>query len=464
VEMKSVTFFILNTRRPDPLLTSPDLRFASVWRRRRTSVKHNSGTITFRCLFSMERLFSPCSRLHDLIVSQGGQEEDLRSHGELLQELNLNVSTDELLSAERAFTYADFYAMLGNPNTIAWLTPHAGIAREDGRARRYWLQLDESCHFRFTVDGKDIVAFARSSEQLLEICDIVLRLLAVSVVQSLRVNDHTTIADLFIDSPTLAYLMEQCQSLKVLSLFDLETDEDHCRVLGAFSRPGLDIALINCQLTSAGASALAQVLGRNQGPTKLNRCDIDNSVFADGLRGNSRMKVFRALISDSRDAGNRELLAIADALRENKGLVDLDLVQAFTMSDETWDTVCDSLKTHSTLQVLCLRSNPMLPLADLKPCVRSLVDMMKVNTSVHTIHLDYRYSQQFLISRRTGSGCAFLPSKKHARSRTVPRCWDERFLLYERIPIHFGCFYQGMPKLSFRRRPLRLRVSQRLLM
>jgi hypothetical protein len=29
-----------------------------------------------------------------------------------LQELDLDVSTEELLSAERAFTYADLYAML----------------------------------------------------------------------------------------------------------------------------------------------------------------------------------------------------------------------------------------------------------------------------------------------------------------------------------------------------------------
>jgi hypothetical protein len=294
----------------------------------------------------MERLFSPCSRLHDLIVSQGGQEEDLRSHGELLQELNLNVSTDELLSAERAFTYADFYAMLGNPNTIAWLTPHAGIAREDGRARRYWLQLDESCHFRFTVDGKDIVAFARSSEQLLEICDIVLRLLAVSVVQSLRVNDHTTIADLFIDSPTLAYLMEQCQTLNILLLKHLEVDEDLCRVLDTYSRPDLEIVLNYCNITSAGANALTEILGCNQGPTKLDCCCIDNFVLADGLRGNSRLKSLKVHLSDS-DDGNREVLAIADALQQNIGLVEFSLpYHRFRVTDEMWGAPLAIISRH----------------------------------------------------------------------------------------------------------------------
>jgi hypothetical protein len=123
----------------------------------------------------------------------------------------------------------------------------------------------------------------------------------------------------------------------------------------------------------------------------------------------------------------------------------------------------------------------------LKPRIQALADMLKVNLSIYTIKLNYQYcfhklyresvipntafisfteSQSFLISRRIDSGRAFLPSKKVIRLHTVPRCWGERFLLYEPIPIAFGCFYQGMPKLPFRRplrRPLRLRVFQRLL-
>jgi hypothetical protein len=65
--------------------------------------------------------------------------------------------------------------------------------------------------------------------------------------------------------------------------------------------------------------------------------------------------------------------------------------------------------------------------------------------------------RSFLISRRIGSGRAFLPSKEHARIRTVPRFCDEGFLRYEPIPIAFGCSYQGMPKLLFRRVPRRPR-------
>jgi hypothetical protein len=83
----------------------------------------------------MEHLFSPCTRLRDALESQGDNDPP-----EGLQELNLDVSTEDLLSAERAFTFADLYAMLGNEDTVAWLTPHAAIMRADGIA-------DGWCHF-----------------------------------------------------------------------------------------------------------------------------------------------------------------------------------------------------------------------------------------------------------------------------------------------------------------------------
>jgi hypothetical protein len=81
--------------------------------------------------------------------------------------------------------------------------------------------------------------------------------------------------------------------------------------------------------------------------------------------------------------------------------------------------------------------------------------------------MSFSEGQSHLISGRTGSGHAFLPSNKHARLRTVPRFWRERFLQLELMQIACGCFYQRLPTLSFRRRlrrPLELRVSQRLLL
>jgi hypothetical protein len=61
----------------------------------------------------MERLFSPCTRLRDALLREGVPS----CH--LLQELNLDVSLEGLLSAARAFIYADLYAMFENEKTVA---------------------------------------------------------------------------------------------------------------------------------------------------------------------------------------------------------------------------------------------------------------------------------------------------------------------------------------------------------
>jgi hypothetical protein len=128
----------------------------------------------------MERLFSPCNRHRDLVESHG--------HGrrvpEGLWELNLDVSTDEFLSAERGFTYTDLRALLGNGDTIAWLTPHAVVMHPNERGVYSSGPMEQQYRFYFNADGEDIHALSHSSEQSLEICDVVLRLLAASAVHS----------------------------------------------------------------------------------------------------------------------------------------------------------------------------------------------------------------------------------------------------------------------------------------
>jgi hypothetical protein len=373
----------------------------------------------------MEPLFSRCiHRLWDLLDPQGyldDFEEEywdyLEGEFEHFQELNLDVSIDELLSAARAFTYADLYAMLGNEDTMAWLTPHASLVRADGRAALCSDHVPYFYKFTFNVDGKYIDALASSREHLLEICDVIFRLVAVSVVHrvildgpfinavsvvhSYNFHDWECSDGTFINARTFAYLMEECQSLKVLSLVNLDMDENHCALSGACSRPDLEIVLDGCRITDGGASALAEVLGRNQGPTKLSLCKIDNLVVADGLRGNSRLKSLRPRLSSSSEDGKRDVLAIAGALKENKGLVDLDLCHDFTMNYRTWNTVCDSLKTHPTLEVLDLHTSGSDGVAILAPSVitsriQALLDMLKVNTSIHTLSLNAHYSEHEL--------------------------------------------------------------------
>jgi hypothetical protein len=66
--------------------------------------------------------------------------------------------------------------------------------------------------------------------------------------------------------------------------------------------------LDRCKITKTGASALAEGLGRNQGPARLDLCKVDNSVLLEGVRGNSRLKVFKALISP--EVGNEKSLQL----------------------------------------------------------------------------------------------------------------------------------------------------------
>jgi hypothetical protein len=90
--------------------------------------------------------------------------------------------------------------------------------------------------------------------------------------------------------------------------------------------------------------------------------------------------------------------AIAGALKENKGLVCLNI---WLRGEEPWDAVCDSLKTHPTLEVLHLRSYLTLEGVPLDPAaitsrMQALLDMMKMNKSIHTTHLNALYSDHEL--------------------------------------------------------------------
>jgi hypothetical protein len=132
----------------------------------------------------MDPLFSPCNRLCDLLENQGR-----KGHREWLQELNLDVSTKELLSAERAITYAYLHDLLANDYAVVWLTPDAAVVRRHNRGITPWMLLDVACGISFKADGKVLFGWARSTENLSEICDVVLRVLAASVIHSVHLDN-----------------------------------------------------------------------------------------------------------------------------------------------------------------------------------------------------------------------------------------------------------------------------------
>jgi hypothetical protein len=238
-------------------------------------------------------------------------------------------------------------------------------------------------------------------------------------------------------------------------------DENHCRVLGAYSRSDLEINLDHCRITGAGASALAEALGRNQGPTKLDLCDTDNSILANGLRGNSRLKILRQYISRNLEVGNQEVLAIAFALKESKGLDESDLQFEFVMSNETWDAICDSLKTHPTLQILYLWSIraqnwALSPPVVVRNRMQALLDMLNVNMSINTIHWDSRYSDRKIFH---GAFIPYLETNRHrprviAIQNTRPSAYRAkvlgRALLAVRAdPNRFWMLLSGNPEVAF---------------
>jgi hypothetical protein len=76
-------------------------------------------------------------------MALNGQRRELR------QELNLDVPAEELLSAEKAFTYTDLYALFGSETTVLWLTQYAAVVRDDDRLDSWVHQLDGSYRFCF---------------------------------------------------------------------------------------------------------------------------------------------------------------------------------------------------------------------------------------------------------------------------------------------------------------------------
>jgi hypothetical protein len=314
-----------------------------------------------------------------------------------IQELGLDVSTEDCLSAERAFTYSDLHAMLGNEDTVVWLTPNAVVFPECVERLLSVIQREHAFIFCFSADGdgKGIYVAAFSFAALSEIGDVFRRLL---LADAREVNElELTKVGLFggdnFSAPIFAYLAERYQSLRSVKLEGLVLDEDDIRVLGDISRPDLEIDLKRCRIEGVAAEALAEVLCSNQGPTTLADCNVDYSVIANGLHGNSRLKSLSPRWDFEVD-NPRQVVALTGALKENKGLVDLNIWQQPSLSDEIWYAVCDALKTHPALRVLKLRSmgqpQRMAP-ALLRSRIQALVDMVKINMSIHTIYTDSGY-------------------------------------------------------------------------
>jgi hypothetical protein len=95
----------------------------------------------------------------------------------------------------------------------------------------------------------------------------------------------------------------------------------------------------------------------------------------------------------------------------------LDLSYGLFVNDEMWGDICDSLETHPTLEVLILWS--ISAPAVIKSQIQALVDMMKVNTTIHTIQLSSCYTHHELFR---GSVIPYLETNRfRPRVRAIQR-------------------------------------------
>jgi hypothetical protein len=108
----------------------------------------------------------------------------------------------------------------------------------------------------------------------------------------------------------------------------------------------------------------------------------------------------------------------------------------------------DSLETHPTLEVLNLRSTQIFGSYSLDPAVitsriQALVDMLKVNMSIHTIYLSSRYSEKELFRR---SVIPYLETN---------RLWARLLAIQRTHPIAYRMQELGRALLTLRTDPNR---------
>jgi hypothetical protein len=199
-------------------------------------------------------------------------------------------------------------------------------------------------------------------------------------------------------SPLVPQLITQCRNLRRLTLDMFTLDEDTIHVLDTAGRTDLLIELHSCDFTDAGAEALLDSLRRNSGPTGLAQCSsIHPRSLAGALRGNHSLKILNLSPDETapEEYSEEEMHELVVAVKWNQGLVQLNLQERF-INDKNWSILCKSLARHPTLEVLnfyftaCGGSEDFkCVLTDVQKTSRmeSLLEMLQVNTMLHTIEL-----------------------------------------------------------------------------
>jgi hypothetical protein len=336
---------------------------------------------------SIHGLFSP----KDTIIFRGGNV--------VITEVLLTRSFDDLLS-HRDCTREWFLAFIRR--TVLWISPGVFLASAFYARRRRSFEI--FFRHKLTVEIQQAETSVvdtfyihsgstDNGEQVLSTCDFLTRLIPENTISRFRLTKTGIPGPYFaLPAPITALsrlMVESLGCLQEIELANLILEEDSLRLL-ATANPGLSMKINHCTIPDAAGPAFIDCLQLDRGPTELVCCshDVDTDTLATALRGNHHLKSLSLFTM----MGNEWVQTIGPALAENLGLLKLVIPVALY---NAWSSVCRSVREHPTLVHLdigggrarCMRW-PLLSNEQKMLRTDALVDMLQVNTVVHTIYLD----------------------------------------------------------------------------
>ena len=359
-------------------------------------------------------LFSPSARLQGLVMGVGvalnlvNLLHDNSAHVELTEG---GGGLETLLAS--GCTWTDFLSFMNNK--VAFMDEHVLV-----NLGRNSVECIEELYFFISIVAcfgsgpnltrtavLNVYALPSSRMQATNICNALLQLLVRSQPSQVRLKSLWYEHPPNISGPAIQMLLEQCPDLELLAFMDATLDETQCRALAAASPSAttgkLDIRFHDCRVLHPSSTAALAALFRNnnsnnQGGQVHYHLDHFQSedwrVLAESLRGNTSVKtiVQPAGRLAERMLENDEFRVLAEALGANQGLLKF-YPRGQLINDENWTVMCQSLRSHPTLETLDLSGT----FCDLNAGIMSnaskahrcncIVDLLRSNTILRSIHL-----------------------------------------------------------------------------
>jgi hypothetical protein len=331
----------------------------------------------------IEVLFRPSTRFRD---SYRGRLPEGFTELELLPGLTIeNVRATGI-------TWEDFRLFLRNK--LVWMTPEVYVCSQRWHGIDNPVVLEFGCQAGIHTTTYIYVTEGTRNAAATATCDILLRLLATSELRDVWIKGRHNIPPSLSAAGLSLFFQESQSCLRKVALHRMLLSEDRCRALATMSRLDAELGMFDCTQPDAAAGAFVECLQSDRGPVKLDHCDIDTHILASALAGNSRVTKLKPHPVLRYDAAMTILVA---ALANNRGLVELDL-SSCPISDNNWTIMCESIKAHSSLTILDLRtttsrssydSGVIIALSEDQKAHRAhaIAEMIQPNKLLHTIKL-----------------------------------------------------------------------------